>query len=302
MLTHIETLKLKAIFSAQGNGNLPPYLGSTIRGVLGHCLRDFVCTYPGLRCQDCSLSSSCAYALHFCSPGNEAGAVNPYVLNVNTRGKTVWESGDICEMEITLIGETAKQSGLFVDALQEMGNRGWGASRIPFRLEQVMDPLRDTLIWSGGKTWLRNCTPQPMPWKERGAQSIVVRFHTPVRVMISKKLCRSLSFESIVQSLSRRLALLSHAYTGYQLQWAEEEMLQAARAVKTVEEDWKYVDFQRYSMNQPDNKLSLGAIEGWARYEGDLTSFTPLLTAGQLIHVGKNATIGFGAYSVIYDR
>lgn len=62
------------------------------------------------------------------------------------------------------------------------------------------------------------------------------------------------------------------------------------------------IDFERYSMTQHDNKLSLPAIEGWALYEGDLTPFTSLLEAGQWLHAGKNTTIGFGHFYTAYDR
>ncbi|WP_442954776.1 CRISPR system precrRNA processing endoribonuclease RAMP protein Cas6 [Paenibacillus sp. SYP-B4298] len=47
-------------------------------------------------------------------------------------------------------------------------------------------------------------------------------------------------------------------------------------------------------------KLELPAITGWARYEGDLSPFTPLLTAGELLHVGK--IIGFGQYQASFDQ
>ncbi|MFC4600951.1 CRISPR system precrRNA processing endoribonuclease RAMP protein Cas6 [Cohnella hongkongensis] len=202
---------------------------------------------------------------------------------------------------MTLIGHSTRQAGLFLDALQEMGTRGWGAARLPFQLEQVIDPIRNTLIWSGGKTWMRNCQSQPLPWIEKQAQVAVVRFHTPVRVLIKRELCTNLTFENIIQSISRRLVLLSQAYTDHTLHWDEDAVLQAARSVRTVEQQWRYIDFERYSMTR-NGKLSLAAIEGWARYEGELTAFTPLLEAGQHIHLGKNATIGFGHYSVVYDR
>jgi len=39
---------------------------------------------------------------------------------------------------------------------------------------------------------------------------------------------------------------------------------------------------------------------GYARYEGDITPFTPLLEIGQLIQIGKNTTHGFGHYEIYY--
>lgn len=79
-------------------------------------------------------------------------------------------------------------------------------------------------------------------------------------------------------------------------------MLEAAEQIKTTRESWWFWDFKRYSMNQDNHTLSLPAIDGWAQYEGDLAPFIPLLEAGRILHAGKNSTIGFGHFDVIYDR
>lgn len=300
MFEHMETLTLRAIFSAEGKGNLPPYLGSTLRGLLGHCIRDFVCSYPTVKCHLCHVSADCAYAQNFCSPGNEAGAVNPFVIHSLTRDKSSWAKMDECQFDITLIGEASRHVGLFIDALQEMERKGWGAARLPFKLQQIIDPERQTLIWNAGKLWMRNCQPRPLVCEQRRAGSVVIRFDSPVRVLVSRTLRQSLSFSDLIQSLSRRLALLSHAYTDHRLEWDEESMLAEAATIQTTAQMWQPVDFERYSMTR-NGKLALPAITGWARYEGDLTPFTPLLEAGKKLHIGKNATIGFGHYQVSYD-
>lgn len=301
MFDHIKTLTLRVIYEAQDQGSLPPYLGSTIRGVIGHRLREFACHFPNVKCHLCNLAKECSYALHFCSPGNEAGAVNPYVIHPLVRDKTKWQAGDPLSFDITLIGNTADQAGLYIDALQDDKSQGWGAARLPFRLQQIIDPLRQTLIWSSGKSWMRNCRPVPLRTEQRRAHAAVVRFDSPVRLLVSQQLRSSVTFADLIQSLSRRLALLSHAYTGRRLQWDEEAMLGAAKQIETVAQQWREVDFKRYSINRTD-KLALPAIEGWARYEGDLTPFTPILAAGEKLHIGKNATIGFGQYVVHYDQ
>lgn len=301
MFDHMKTLTLRATYEAQGEGRLPSYLGSTIRGVIGHRMREYACHYPELKCHLCHLSKECSYALHFCSPGNEAGAVNPYVIRPLVRDKLQWQEGDLLQFDITLIGTTVEQAGVFIDAMQDDQTQGWGAGRLPFRLQQIIDSERQTLIWHGGKTWMRNIRPSALQLEERRAQAAVVRFDSPTRLLVNRKLCRSISFVDLIQSLSRRLALLSHAYTGHKLQWDEQVLLGEASKIKTVIHQWREVDFKRYSMNRPD-KLALSAIEGWARYEGDLTPFTPLLAAGEKLHIGKNATIGFGQYSVSYDQ
>lgn len=300
MFEHIETLMLRAIFSAKGTGPLPPYLGSTLRGLLGHSIRDFVCSYPTVKCHQCHISQDCAYAQNFASPGNEAGAVNPFVIHSLTRDKVQWNPADECQFDITLIGEASRHVGLFIDALQEMERKGWGSARIPFQLEQIVDPLNQTLIWNSGRAWLRNCKPRPLVCNQRRANSVVIRFDSPVRILVSRNLQRRVGFADLIQSVSRRIALLSHAYTDQRLEWDEESMLAEASKVQTTAESWRDIDFERYSMTR-GGKLALPAITGWARYEGDLTPFTPLLEAGEKLHVGKNATIGFGHYRVSYD-
>ncbi len=303
MFEHMQTFTMRAVFEARGEGRLPPYLGSTIRGVIGHRLREFVCRFPDLKCHLCSLSADCSYALHFCSPGNEGGAVNPYVIRPLTRDKEQWRAGDRLMFDITLIGRTADQAAFYIDALQDDAAQRWGAGRMPFRLQQIIDPIKGTLIWNEGKVWLRNCRPEPLIPENRHARAVVLRFDNPLRLLVNRELRQSVSFVDLIRSLSRRLALLSQAYTDYKLQWDEQAMLEAAAGIRTAAQHWLRVDFQRYSMNRPaGSKLELPGIEGWVRYEGDLTPFTALLAAGEKLHVGKNATIGFGSYSVSYDQ
>lgn len=137
-LEHIQVLEWRVSFSALAEGQLPPYLGSTLRGVMGHAMRDFVCTQPALRCHLCKDKGTCAYAQCFCSPGNEAGAVNPFVLHPLAQGKTQWSPGEHCTFDLVLIGNIVWQAGFFLDALQAMQQYGWGAARLPFRLESIV--------------------------------------------------------------------------------------------------------------------------------------------------------------------
>lgn len=302
MFDKLNVLTLRASFTTNSEGRLPPYLGSTLRGILGHCMRDFVCSTPEHRCHLCDKRDKCTYAQCFCTPGNEGGAVNPFVLYPAVKDKVEWKPGDLCTFDLTIIGKVTEQASLFIDALQEMGERGWGASRLSFSLEQVIDPVHKRLIFSRGKTWIRNMQPYPLNTKERAASAVLVHFDTPVRILINRNLCTTLPFDVLIRSVSRRLALLHQAYAGDTVRWDEEAMLKAAGQVKTRQEHWLPVNFERYSMRQEGNKLFLPSIQGWALYEGDLTAFTSLLQAGTRLHAGKNSTIGFGHYTLAYDR
>lgn len=292
-------LHFRALFTARESGQLPPYLGSTLRGVLGHAMRDLVCRYPRLPCHQCEISKECPYANSFNSPGNVGGAVNPWVLYVPMRDKGTWQVGDSLAFDLTVIGNAAELGSFYLDGIRNMERFGWGASRLRFGLTQIIDPLRQALIWSGGQVLTDRLELHRLPANERVADSVLIRFHTPLRLLVSRKLCLRPTFRDLVQSIARRISLLSQAYTGQPIRWNEEAILNQAEHVCTSEEEWRFVDLERYSMTY-ERKLSLDGIEGWARYEGDITPFIPLLEAGRWLHAGKNATHGFGRYETFY--
>src|SRR5690606_38052458 len=127
----------------------------------------------------CMYASNCDYAQNFCSPGNVAGSVNPFVIYIPLPGKTKWREGDTLIFDLTLIGKAVNAAGLFLDGLQAMADRGWGARRMKFQLEQVINPRTGHLIWDNGKTWLRNIRPEPLETFERQASSVLIRFDSP---------------------------------------------------------------------------------------------------------------------------
>ena len=302
MFEFFKLIILRAVYECQEEGELPPYLGSTIRGILGHCIREFCCEFPKLKCFCCDRRKDCLYASCFSNTGGEAGAVNPYTLYVHGEGRRSWRKGDVCVFDLTLFGRGAEQAGIYLDALLAAEQKGWGAARLSFRLVQVTEADSARLIYAGGRIWSRNLIPQPLKIQERTVSSANFFFDTPLRIASGGKLFESLPFEKLIRFLIRRISLLATAYTDVQVTWDEEAMLELAGRVKIVEEAWREIPFVRYSMNQKDRKLALPGKTGWVLYEGELSSFVPVLEVGKYLRVGKGATIGFGHYEVNYDR
>ncbi|MBG9782996.1 CRISPR system precrRNA processing endoribonuclease RAMP protein Cas6 [Shouchella lehensis] len=300
MFEHINLITLRITYKARIAGRLPAFLGSSIRGTLGHTIRAFSCPTPKKQCYLCPISASCDYANHFNTVGNEGGAVNPFTLRMVTpSGKIDWREGDRLVFDLTLLGETSFRAGLFIDALQELGKRGLGIRRLPFQLTTIENYDLKKVIWKDGQMALRYLQPQPLICKETPSQIVELRFHNPVRVNVGKTMLLSLNFSDLIRSISRRLTLLSQAFGETELEWNAVSLFQASEQIKTIAQSWELNDFKRYSINQ-GTKLELPGIEGWVEFEGDLTPFTPLLEAGKRLHVGKNATHGFGSYTIIY--
>lgn len=302
MFDFFKIITLRATYECQEEGRLPSYLGSTIRGILGHCMRDFCCEYPSEKCFRCEKRNSCLYVQCFSNTGGEAGAVNPYTLYVHGEGRENWKKGDVCVFDLMLFGKAAEQAGIYLDALQAAEQKGWGAARLSFRLIQVIEPDSEKMIYAGGRSWIRNLLPRPLQIKERNASYANLFFDTPLRIVSGDKLFENLTFDILMQFLIRRISLLTMAYTDFQMELDEEGLLEEAKKVRTVSEYWREIPFSRYSMSQKGSRLDLPSKTGWVLYEGDLSPFVPILEVGKYLRLGKGATIGFGHYEITYDR
>lgn len=302
MFEFIKIITLRATYECQEEGGLPAYLGSTIRGILGHCLRDSFCEYPRRRCYRCERKDACTYVRCFSNTGGEAGAVNPFTLYVHGGGKENWKKGDVCIFDLTLFGNGAEQAGVYLDALIAAEQKGWGAARLSFRLIQVIEAETGNMIYVDGKRWICNLSPRPLQIVERNASYANLFFDTPLRIVSGDKLFEKLPFDLLIQFLIRRISLLTTAHTEFQLEWDEAGLLEEAGKIRTISEYWREIPFERYSMNRKNGKLELPSKTGWVLYEGDLSTFVPILEVGRYLRLGKGATIGFGHYEISYDR
>ena len=59
----------------------------------------------------------------------------------------------------------------------------------------------------------------------------------------------------------------------------------------------RWRELTRYS-NRQEREVRLGGLTGSVRLEGDLTAWLPLIVLGQVVHLGKNTTLGFGHYRI----
>jgi len=89
------------IFSCkfENNAVLPPYKGSTLRGIFGHALKKVVCALRKQRCTECLLADRCLYPTIFeiSAKANDSGRKriaqppHPYVIEPPPDAKTHYE-------------------------------------------------------------------------------------------------------------------------------------------------------------------------------------------------------------------
>jgi hypothetical protein len=89
---------------------LPPYKGSTFRGVFGHALKRVVCALKRQECSACILRERCLYVQVFepeasgSSAARNSSPPHPFVLQPPPETRTRYEPGDRFEVGLLLWG------------------------------------------------------------------------------------------------------------------------------------------------------------------------------------------------------
>ena len=307
---------------------LPEYAGSLLRGQFGAALRSVACMTRQPTCPGCPLLQSCPYTRIFESPPPPKGQhalqdfsqiPNPYVLEPPRPGARLLAAGDELQFHMVLIGHATEQLALVIFALQRALAQGLTRARVPAELQRVdwVDASGNPLqIWSAQQPTLVEHTsaynfdaPEFIAARAhstgataRNDSEITLQFHTPLRLQHQGKPLRAdqLNPHALVAAVARRAALLMEFHAGL-AGWgdaAKEASHLANTLTDTRELHW--FDWTRYSSRQ-QQEMTLGGLLGRWTLHGSpdtLVKIWPWLWLGQWLHVGKNATMGLGGYTL----
>jgi len=307
---------------------LPEYAGSLLRGQFGAALRNVACMTRQPTCPGCPLLQTCPYTRVFEAPPPPKGQhalqdfsriPNPYVMEPPTPGARIVDADSELVFHLVLIGHAIDQLALIIFALQRALNQGLTRQRVPADLLQVdwVDQHTEAhQIWCHSQPTLvahaaqvtRSATntiaacARPTVSPGRNDAQVTLQVHTPLRLQQQGQPLGvgQLTPRALVAALARRAALLMEFHAG-QSGWGE-----AARHITHLSEtltddrDLHWQDWTRYSSRQ-QQEMTLGGVLGRWTLHGRpeaLAALWPWLWLGQWLHVGKNATMGLGAYQL----
>lgn len=299
---------------ATGRIQLPPYLGSTLRGAFGMALRQSCCVLRRQECATCLLRTRCIYSYTFetASNGHEgrgrryASAPHPFVLDLSMVLGGNHEPDDPFSFNMTLIGRAADFLPYFVHAFQRMGTLGIGRGRGTFEVTglAVLDARGHAVekIFDGSELKL----PEKFLGIEDALQAacghstdaVRLELLTPLRLVRDGERCREPSFPLLIGNLLRRLENLAYFHCDRKEALLYGSLLDQAQTVRLTRNDTRWFDWERYSHRQ-DRRMKLGGLIGEATYEGDLRPFLPILALGEWVNVGKGTSFGLGRYRIL---
>ena len=127
---------------------------------------------------------------------------------------------------------------------------------------------------------------------------LTVNFLTPTRLKFNNDLTIDFTFRMLVFKMIRRVLELAHFHVpNATIDWEFHPLLVAADAVKIVQRNLRWLDWERRS-NRQKTEMMMGGFVGEMILEGDLVPFLDLLRACEVVHVGKGCVFGNGKIEI----
>jgi len=288
---------------------LPPYKGSTLRGVFGHALKKVVCALKKQDCSDCLLAARCIYPAIFEIIPDSAltdsrkrivTPPHPYVIEPPQDAKTTFHRGDKLNFGILLFGKANEYLPYFIYAFDQMGRMGIGkrmdGHHATFFLQHVT--LNEVLIYS--KTDGKILQQPPLPDLSVNPESpdevdlsIQITLSTPLRLKYQNNLNAELPFHILTRAMLRRASSLLEYYGGGEPALDYRGLVSRAENVRVTQSTISWLDWRRYS-NRQEQAMLMGGMIGSITYSGKLSEYLPLIKFCEQVHVGKQTTFGLG--------
>lgn len=295
-------------FSMPQGLKLPEYAGSLLRGQFGAALRRTACMTGAKTCPGCPLVRTCPYPAIFETPAPESHPLqrfsqvpNPYVIEPPPFGTRWVAAGDCLEFGVVLMGRALGQLPLVAYALQRAFRHGVGSERFVGELEDIVWERDDAAqsVWDAeGGSILSHVPGVEVPHLP-GVRHARLAIATPLRLQSQGRPLGpdAVTPRRLLTTLLRRASLLFEMHADWPGIVGDAAALARRAEALTESRDLRWREWTRFSSRQ-QLEMTLGGVVGDWRLEGDLGPLALWLWLGQWLHIGKNATMGMGRYSL----
>lgn len=317
-------------------GGRPALTGPLLRRVLGKALIDRFCPFGCPRCEEkpaapprlttseldeatrrgrasdptasrptpqdlCRLAEACPYGVLFAASRTPRPPYALFVPPGQGEGKTA-------RIEITLFGPAWRLYPWALGALAAALRGGVGKQRRSWRVDGIHRIRADRGAEPVAAGDLERLPPDLAPdllnldlEPYLAPQPVTVLFLSPARLLRDGRLLpgrEPVPFELLVARIVDRFAGLYGRESSEILRPEIRATIEAEAArVPVVEDDTRWVEVPDYSARSR-SELLLGGKLGRTVYGGGAARFLPILRAGEILHVGKNAASGCGRIQV----
>ncbi len=261
-----------------------------------NCVRD-------RECEQCPFQSDCVvwdafYTRMEQRPGYVTGKESVgYLITCNDRC-CHFQKGSHLQFSLTLFGSCIAFFGIYLQAFTYLGMVGLGKEQARFRIVHIQTHNERTILENGMVDMNRLPTDSVQAYVDRRMEQfqdwdgyLQVTFKTPLSMKYQGQFLHRFDGTALVQGAARRLQMLQY-YVG---QPQEMQLIEYYPRVEA--QRCSQTKASRHSTTQ-QNQMKMAGIIGSVRLGEVSSQCLELLLAGELLHIGKNTSFGYGEYHI----
>lgn len=300
---NVRYIKLRIVLKMAEDTILPVNKVSALRGGMGEMLLQQNCI-SDRECEKCGFESECLvrrtiYSKYEIQPPFATGKDSiGYVLECENYD-TEFSEGSELSFYLILFGKTIVYLNIFLMAFYALGQSGLGKAKAHFTVDRVINEWKQPIL-SEMNVYKENYRISLLSdyvasrlHALKGLNEYNIIFESSTSIKSDGELLRSFSPEPVIKGLWRRIYMLD-CFEGIGTQKMEIE----ADDIPTMQaQQSKAVGARRYS-STADKKMELEGIKGNMILKDVSEPVLMLLVAGEIMHVGKYTSFGFGRLRV----
>ena len=295
----IRYVKIKFVLRMSEDTHLPTNKVSALRGGMGEMLLQQNCI-SDRECEKCGFESECLvrrtiYSKYEIQPPFATGKDSiGYVLECENYD-TEFPEGSELSFYLILFGKTIVYLNIFLMAFYALGQNGLGKAKAHFTVDRVINEWKQPIL-SDMNVYKENYRVSLLSdyvasrlHALKGLSEYNIIFESATSIKSDGELLRSFSPEPVIKSLWRRIYMLD-CFEGIETQKIE---IEADDISQMLSQRSKVVGAHRYS-STADKKMELEGIKGNMILKDVSEPVLMLIVSGEIMHVGKYTSFGFG--------
>ena len=286
---------------------LPVYKPFALRGGLGEMLMEKYCL-SDRECGSCGFKSECIMQRVFYSKFDDVpyfvteGGSCGYVIECEDYRREI-SKGETLQFQIILFGKTIAYFTQIVDAYIELGRIGLGVDGIKYIVNRVTNSFRETL-YKDDVLYREKLKPKTVQeyvnfrmHKGIGRRAV---FHTPTTFLIHKRQIMEFDSSILLRNIVRRLYMLD-LFEGIDIEKINVGLDGFDNNIDVPEvagQESHYIKNKRFPSKHRKGYF-LGGIRGYLDFRELNEDQYAILLAGELVHVGKHTSFGYGRYTMV---
>lgn len=301
----IPYVRLQFRAEVTADTRMPETKTAALRGGMGEMLLRQNCV-TDRKCDNCRFSKACVVKHTFYSymekkPDYVTGEESiGYLIECSDR-RNKFRKGDCLEFTLLLFGESIVFFNMYLQAFCQLGMVGIGKDHAQYRIIEVRNTRGQTLVRGNEVDMSRYCIETLNDYirrrKEelRGSGRWNLVFVTPLSMKYRQKFLQEFCGEALVSGAARRVQMLDY-YMGKEL-----DVPDFSAYPESVKQTVREECVRRYSGTQ-DARMKLYGITGQITFDWIPEECLDYLIAGELTHIGKNSSFGFGKYRLYREK